>query len=586
LNPKSAPYTNKGLRPTEDFKQILSVQNTKLLKKSLPNASPPPPPPPSILNQMHQQQQLQQASLTQLHTKPASPLLAHKNFNARVLYSYIPVNEDELAIQENGIVKVIRLVEDGWYEGIYAGKQGVFPSNYVEKIDENSGHSPVAVVASPQEVTEIGVDASTKSLENNSYTETGAEERSKLNNKSKKVMGIGLGNIFSGKQIELKTKENFSNQRSALSVEHNEQQNERYTERQIADSISKASRPGGETKLRARVLYEYLPTQPDELHLVPGEYVYITDKNIDDEGWYRGESIATGAVGVFPDNFVEEEPETMEASSVVLKDQGLNSLTTSSVSISSSNNSLSKQQASKCSPTGQLQAAIEPEGEVLSEDLNAASMDESNKLVHIKKTKQMNKRPPSFRKKKPGQSVSTESADVEPELDTTLSQPSGQPFLEDQSAEVAEEEAEVLVVQEDSRLVKSPTPVLVSSPQLASVSALGLGKERPLTGVNSVNGTVSEMSMATGVTILETSPSNKEIFNEVDSLREQLNSVRSENGCIREELRSLKTEQEEAMRKMKKKFADLVSEIDEEKKTRLALQVELERIKKNIMLYQ
>jgi len=524
---------------------------------------------------MHQQQQQQ----LQLHTKPASPLPAHKNFNARVLYSYIPVNEDELAIQENGIVKVIRLVEDGWYEGIYAGKQGVFPSNYVEKIDtENSGHSPVAVVAGPPEVTETGVDASSESLENNSYTETGADEKSKLNTKSKKVMGIGLGNIFSGKQIELKTKENFSNQRSALSVEHTEQQNERYTERQIADSISKASRPGGETRLRARVLYEYLPTQPDELHLVPGEYVYITDKNIDDEGWYRGESIATGAVGVFPDNFVEEEPETMKASSVVLKDQGLNSLTTSSVSISSSNNSLSKQQqqASKCSP-------IEPEGEVLSEDLNAASsMDDSNKLVHIKKTKQMNKRPPSFRKKKSGQqSVSTESADVEPELDTTLSQPpSGQAFLEDQSAEVAKEEAEVVVVQE------SATPVLVSSPQLASVSALGLGKERALTGVNSVNGTVSEMSMATGVTILETSPSNKEIFNEVDLLREQLESVRSENGCIREELRSLKTEQEEAMRKMKKKFADLVSEIDEEKKTRLALQVELERIKKNIMLYQ
>ena len=90
-------------------------------------------------------------------------------------------------------------------------------------------------------------------------------------------------------------------------------------------------------------MYEYLPTQPDELHLVPGDFVYITDKNIDDEGWYRGESIATGAFGVFPDNFVEEEPEVMKASSVVLKDQGLNSLTTSSVSISSLNNSLSKQ---------------------------------------------------------------------------------------------------------------------------------------------------------------------------------------------------------------------------------------------------
>jgi hypothetical protein len=52
------------------------------------------------------------------------------------LYSYIPVNEDELAIQENEIVQVIRLVEDGWYEGVFAGRQGVFPSNYVEKVAE------------------------------------------------------------------------------------------------------------------------------------------------------------------------------------------------------------------------------------------------------------------------------------------------------------------------------------------------------------------------------------------------------------------------------------------------------------------
>ncbi len=243
--PKSAPTypsISKGLGSPEEFKPNLNNQNSKLLKKSLPNASPPPPPPPSILNQMHQQQQLNQKSLTQLHTKPikpASPLLAPKSFNARVLYSYIPVNEDELSIQENGIVQVLRLVEDGWYEGIYAGKQGVFPSNYVERIIENSTHSPV--VSGPQETIETAVNASTESLENNSYNETSQDDKAKFNNK--KVMGIGLGNIFSGKQIELKTKENFSNQRSALSVDHNQLQNERYTERQIADSI-KENKPG------------------------------------------------------------------------------------------------------------------------------------------------------------------------------------------------------------------------------------------------------------------------------------------------------------------------------------------------------
>ncbi len=65
-------------------------------------------------------------------------------FSARVLYSYIPVNEDELAIQESEIVEVIRLVEDGWFEGTFMGKQGVFPSNYVERLlaPESTQHPP------------------------------------------------------------------------------------------------------------------------------------------------------------------------------------------------------------------------------------------------------------------------------------------------------------------------------------------------------------------------------------------------------------------------------------------------------------
>ena len=53
------------------------------------------------------------------------------------------MNPDELAIQENEIVQVLRLVEDGWYEGIYQGRQGVFPSNYVEKLPAAADSAPL-----------------------------------------------------------------------------------------------------------------------------------------------------------------------------------------------------------------------------------------------------------------------------------------------------------------------------------------------------------------------------------------------------------------------------------------------------------
>jgi hypothetical protein len=103
-------------------------------------------------------------------------------FKVKVLYSYTPLNEDELRINENDIVDVIRLVEDGWFEGICNGKRGVFPSNYVAKIEPSN------------------VD---KSL-NSSIEEVDIEDKKT----AKKVVGVGLGNIFSGKPIELKTKDN------------------------------------------------------------------------------------------------------------------------------------------------------------------------------------------------------------------------------------------------------------------------------------------------------------------------------------------------------------------------------------------
>jgi hypothetical protein len=53
-------------------------------------SSPPPPPPPPV-------------------TKP------NEHFNAKVLYSYIPVNNDELPIQENDIVQVLRLVKFNFF---------------------------------------------------------------------------------------------------------------------------------------------------------------------------------------------------------------------------------------------------------------------------------------------------------------------------------------------------------------------------------------------------------------------------------------------------------------------------------------
>jgi hypothetical protein len=179
---------------------------------------------------------------------------------------------------------------------------------------------------------------------------------------------------------------------------------------------------------KARVVFNYKPTQSDELQLQIGEIINVLDKNLDDEGWWKGE--INGRIGVFPDNFVEEiinEQNNKKAisppppplsnatqippnnantnSNVLLIDSNSSKLQVSSSSASSSTSSLA------AAPTPipqqqqqQLNNSIEMTNG-LDESLKLDEVQSDNKLTHLKKTKQNNKRPPSFRLKSHGEKI-------------------------------------------------------------------------------------------------------------------------------------------------------------------------------------
>ena len=116
---KTMPFVPAVIKSPEDKKKaahqqlsntIGSIANqvklnggVQLNQQPAPTSSPPPPPPPSI----------QQSTA---HTQPPPPIPKpvkapnQEGFMARVIYSYSPANDDELAIQENDVVQVLRLV--------------------------------------------------------------------------------------------------------------------------------------------------------------------------------------------------------------------------------------------------------------------------------------------------------------------------------------------------------------------------------------------------------------------------------------------------------------------------------------------
>lgn len=57
---------------------------------------------------------------------------------ARALYDYDPQRDDELEFKEGDIITILYKNEDDWYEGILDGRRGLFPSNYVEELSNDT----------------------------------------------------------------------------------------------------------------------------------------------------------------------------------------------------------------------------------------------------------------------------------------------------------------------------------------------------------------------------------------------------------------------------------------------------------------
>jgi SH3 domain-containing kinase-binding protein 1 len=93
-------------------------------------------------------------------------------------------------------------------------------------------------------------------------------------------------------------------------------------------------------------------------------------------------------------------------------------------------------------------------------------------------------------------------------------------------------------------------------------------------------------SNTSNLTLTSTSSANNEeiknLKQEIELLKEFTTKLSNDYKQLQIESKSQKQSNDEQLQKFQKKLKDLVEEIDEEKKTRLALQVELERIKKTL----
>ncbi|XP_051908952.1 CD2-associated protein [Hippocampus zosterae] len=229
--------------------------------------------------------------------RPAAATKKLKKRQCKVLFEYQPQNEDELELKVGEILDITEEVEEGWWSGVNNGKSGLFPSNFVKEVDvaKEDGDSNGTI---PEEADGHGAE--------NIMTTPSSPPPASGNGaivQPKKIQGIGFGDIF--KEGSVKSKVRIPHLDTEDKKENPPPSLPSAAKPPFAN-VTEMQRGDGESNSKAkdfcRVTFALEATNQDELTLREDDIISIISKDTGEPGWWRGE--VGGKEGVFPDNFV------------------------------------------------------------------------------------------------------------------------------------------------------------------------------------------------------------------------------------------------------------------------------------------
>ncbi|XP_036799733.1 SH3 domain-containing kinase-binding protein 1 isoform X2 [Oncorhynchus mykiss] len=207
-------------------------------------------------------------------------------------FSYVPQNEDELELKIGDVIHILGEVEEGWWQGSLNGKTGMFPSNFTIELEDTPPSLDTSTRSSQEELR------SNKTSKDSPGSESdGGESRSDSGEiQPKKVRGFGFGDIFKDQPIKL---------RPASGDMDTEGEKTQVRKSPSVSLETMKAEPERMVKGRelCKVIFPYDAHNEDELSMKEGEIVTIINRDCADTGWWMGE--IGGRKGVFPDNFVK-----------------------------------------------------------------------------------------------------------------------------------------------------------------------------------------------------------------------------------------------------------------------------------------
>ncbi|XP_053562372.1 SH3 domain-containing kinase-binding protein 1 isoform X2 [Bombina bombina] len=216
----------------------------------------------------------------------------------QVAFSYLPQNEDELELKVGEIIEVLGEVEEGWWEGVLNGKTGMFPSNFIK---EMTSETDIGGNFEEHQIKQGFKDTAGSESDGGDSKSEGTNGTSGAENQPKKLRGFGFGDIFKDKPIKLRPR--------SIEMENDIVPLEKTMGKKLLSTMTSQESLKMETESKAKpkeyckVLFPYEALNEDELTIREGDVVTLINKECVDVGWWEGE--LNGRRGVFPDNFVK-----------------------------------------------------------------------------------------------------------------------------------------------------------------------------------------------------------------------------------------------------------------------------------------
>ncbi|XP_069617613.1 SH3 domain-containing kinase-binding protein 1 isoform X1 [Ranitomeya imitator] len=224
----------------------------------------------------------------------------------QVAFSYIPQNEDELELKVGEIIEVLGEVEEGWWEGILHGKSGMFPSNFIKELVTET---EIGGNFDEHQIKQGFKDTAGSESDGGDSKSEGTNGTSGAENQAKKIRGFGFGDIFKDKPIKLRPR-SMEIENDIASVEKQTMGKKIPSAIASQESLKMEAENKSKTKDYCKVLFPYEALNEDELTIREGDIVLVVSKDCVDVGWWEGE--LNGRRGVFPDNFVKLLPPDYE----------------------------------------------------------------------------------------------------------------------------------------------------------------------------------------------------------------------------------------------------------------------------------